>query len=411
MAEIKRLVFPPGFLWGTATAAHQVEGNNIHSDWWEWEQAGGGTEPSGQACGQYELFSKDFNLIKKLHNNAHRLSLEWARLEPKCGWFDPQEVKHYRKVLSSLKKRGIKTFVTLHHFTNPSWFAQKGGFVKRANLQYFEKYVSYCAKNFGDLVDAWITINEPNMYVGAAYLQGLWPPQKRSLWLSLKVMLNLALAHRRAYQILHQKFTDCQVGAAVSYQSIHPTRKKLINRLLCWVVKFFSNNFFYFLTGKTHDFLGLNYYQNVKISWRIFKLFLSSSEEKIEEEQDDYFSGETTDLGWNIYPRGIHEVVVEAYRKYRKPIFITENGVADSKDTRRKDFIQDHLRWLYEAIKEGIDVRGYFYWTLLDNFEWALGFKPKFGLAKTDYSTLRRNFRPSARFYAEVCQNNAILDL
>jgi len=249
------------------------------------------------------------------------------------------------------------------------------------------------------------------MYVGAAYLQGLWPPQKRSLWLSLKVMLNLALAHRRAYQILHQKFTDCQVGAAVSYQSIHPTRKKLINRLLCWVVKFFSNNFFYFLTGKTHDFLGLNYYQNVKISWRIFKLFLSSSEEKIEEEQDDYFSGETTDLGWNIYPRGIHEVVVEAYRKYRKPIFITENGVADSKDTRRKDFIQDHLRWLYEAIKEGIDVRGYFYWTLLDNFEWALGFKPKFGLAKTDYSTLRRNFRPSARFYAEVCQNNAILDL
>lgn len=400
---MRKLEFPKDFLWGTATAAHQVEGNNIHSDWWVWEQSGGGAEPSGRASNQYELYKEDFQLAKSLNNNAHRLSLEWARLEPEKGKFSLKEVAHYRDVLKTLKDLGLVTFVTLHHFTNPQWFAKLGGFSRRKNLAHFENYVKFCAKNFGELADFWLIINEPNVYVALAYLRGLWPPQKKSLLLGSRVFLNLARAHRRAYKILHRELPTCQVSSAINLSAFQPKSKNILNSLFCKIIKFIGDDLFLFLTRKSYDFIGINYYFSKKVSLTISKLFPKP------QEMEEILLDGRSDLGWGIYPRGIYEVIMDSARRLKKPIYITENGIADEADAKRGKFIVEHLKWVHKAIEDGADVRGYFYWSLIDNFEWAFGFKPRFGLFEVDYKTWERKPRKSASLYAEICKNNSLL--
>ncbi len=156
----QKLVFPKNFLWGAATAAHQVEGNNLYNDWWAWEKKGGGTKPSGIACDHYKRFEEDFELAKKLNHNAHRLSIEWSRIEPEEGQWDEEVVKHYQEVLQSLKDKEMKTFVSLFHVTLPLWFAKKGGFEKKENIEYFKKFALFAASAFADKVDFWVTVNE-----------------------------------------------------------------------------------------------------------------------------------------------------------------------------------------------------------------------------------------------------------
>jgi beta-glucosidase len=395
------LIFPKEFLWGTATAAHQVEGNNSNSDWWHWEKRRKTVPNSNLACDHYHLYKEDFGLAKEiLHNNAHRLSVEWARIEPKEGCFNEKELLHYKKVLGELKRLGLKTMVTLHHFTNPLWFARKDGWEKKENLKYFERYVSFCTKEFGNLVDYWIVINEPNVYTTMSYIRGFWPPEKKNLFIALKVFLNLASAHERAYQIIHRANPASQVASSINmtYFKTEPFFEKSIIK----IIEIIANYSFILLSPQSWDFIGINYY-----FLHQFDLNKISLIKKIK--RTDFLKlieGERDDLGRPVYPQGIYEIVKKAWSRFKIPIIITENGIADEKDSKRSRFIVDHLTWLNQAIKEGVDVRGYFYWSLMDNIEWSLGKKAKFGLFETDYKTLKRIPRKSAFLYGKICQNN-----
>lgn len=385
----EKIVFPKDFLWGSATAAHQVEGNNIHSDWWAWEKNGGTKEASKLACDHYRRFEEDFDLIQKLNQNAHRFSIEWARIEPKEGKWDKEALKHYRKVLESLRKRKIKSFVTLFHFTLPLWFAQKGGFSQIENLKYFERYTQFLVKNLGDLVDFWLTINEPNIYVSTSYLGGLWPPQKRSLLQSIKVFINLAKAHKKAYKIIHEFKSDAKVGMAMNISTYNSFGGYFIGMIFSKLTKLLISDSFYLLTQNFHDFLGVNYYFFRNFSIRTLKMTHAVY----------------SDLGWLIYPKGLYDVCLDL-KKYHLPIYITENGIADKKDILRTEFVLNHLRWLFKAIEEGVDVKGYLHWTLMDNYEWTYGFKPRFGLVAMDPITRERKIRKSALVYAKICKAN-----
>jgi len=401
-AKEDSLEFPEGFLWGTATAGHQVEGNNVNSDWWAWENSRKDIEKSGRACDHYHLFKKDFRLIKNvLHNNAYRFSIEWSRIEPSEGVFDADAVAHYKNVLAELRRLGIKSMATLFHFVSPLWFSQKGGWEKESNLKYFERFVKLCCKEFGDKIDYWIVINEPNIYVGNCYLKGEWPPQKHSILLTLKVYKNLISAHKLAYDLIHRKKKEAIVGSAV-----HMMAFKCFGFLikpLCFLERYLFNFSFIDLTKKYNDFVGVNYYGMFipKLSDFFLRNLNTDRYKKTVE-------GKVGGFGWPIYPEGIYEVVLSAWKKYKLPIIITENGCANHEDLMRQRYIIDHLTWLHQVLREGVDVRGYFYWSLMDNYEWHLGRSVRFGLFEVDYDSLERILRESAMVYSEIAKTNSI---
>ncbi len=396
-----KVKFPKNFYWGAATSAHQVEGGQVN-DWSEWEK--GNAERlareakdywqkwqqekfpemfqsrnyiSGRACDHYHRFKEDFGIAKDLNHNAHRFSIEWSRIEPKEGRIDEKEIEHYRQVLVALKERGLEPFVTLYHWPLPNWLAKKGGWLNPKAPYYFDRYVKIISENLFDYVRFWITINEPNVYSGASYFRGIWPPQEKSILKYFKVLNSLVKAHRLAYQSLHLIDLDCQVGISknnVYFENI-PLGDYFWNK--CFLNKIKNNQ----------DFIGLNYYAH-----RRFPKNKNLS---------------VSDMGWEIYPEGVYHVL-KGLKKYNKPIYITENGLADKSDKKRAQFIKDHLVWVHKAIEEGIDVKGYFYWSLLDNFEWDKGFWPRFGLVGVDYQTFERKIRPSAEIYARICKENSL---
>jgi beta-glucosidase len=401
LSEKTILKFPKNFYWGAATSAHQVEGGNVN-DWSEWEKRNAKRlakqaksywqkwqqeqfpamfNPenyiSGRACDHYHRFQEDFDIAKSLNHNAHRFSIEWSRIEPKEGKFNQKEIEHYRQVLLALREREIEPFVTLYHWPLPVWLAKKGGWLNPKTLYYFDRYVKIVSENLFDYVNFWITINEPNVYVSHSYFKGTRPPQKKSVFKYLKVVGHLIRAHQLAYRSLHLIDLDCQVG--IAKHDIHFENIPLAD--------YFWNDYFRDKIKEQQDFIGLNYY-----SYRSFPKKRNLP---------------VSDLGGQIYPEGICHILRDA-KRYNKPIYITENGLADAKDEKRAKFIRDHLCWVYKAIQEGVDVRGYFYWSLIDNFEWDKGFWPRFGLVEVDYKTLERKIRPSAYEYARICKENTI---
>ena len=370
------LKFPENFYWGTSTSAYQVEGG-IKNDW----SKIGGQYDAGQACDHYNRFEQDFDLAKAMNNNAHRFSIEWARIEPKPGEFDQKEIEHYRKVISALRERGLEPFVALNHYTLPTWFAKSGGWLCKENIKYFIRYAEFLVKSLPQ-VKFWITFNEPYLYSSFSFFEKRWPPFEKNFFKFLKVLNNLLDAHNKTYQIIHKDFPGKMVGMSE-------------------FVMFFSGflspikniRYFYFLNKikNYQDFIGLNYYLHHSL-FEVLKLS----------------HGEKTDMGWEICPEGIYHVLKDL-KKYNRPIYITENGLADAKDEKRTKFIIEHLKWVHKAIEEGIDVRGYFHWSLLDNFEWDKGFEPRFGLIEIDYNNnLKRIPRPSSKIYAEICKNNGL---
>lgn len=359
------------FLYGAATSAHQVEGNNVHNDWWMWERGDTKRHRSGKAVDHYSRFREDLALAASLGHNAHRLSLEWSRIEPNEGKWNQKEIAHYREVLSELKKLGLTSFVTLHHFTNPIWLARKGGWENPETVRLFQRYTEKVAEELGDLIDFWVTINEPVVYAMQSYWRRLWPPQKKSWWAVERVLRNLARGHKQAYDTIHTHFARAQVGVAKHFiAELSPIPDWWFNRR-------FLNK-----TRGYHDFLGVNYYFPSK--WQAW-------------------GGEKSDIGWPIYPEGLTDILL-SLRSWQLPIYITENGVADARDALRPDFIRDHLRAVEKAQEQGVDVRGYLHWSLLDNFEWHLGFGPKFGLVEVDYETLQRRPRKSAYIFKAIIE-------
>lgn len=388
------------FLWGAATSAHQVEGNN-HNDWTEWEKLGRVQrgEHSGLAAGHYDRYAQDFALAKDLGHTVHRLSLEWSRIEPRPGFIDPQAIAHYRQVLLELHRLGLEPMVTLWHFTNPIWIAQQGGWRNRATVDCYGRYVMAVVRELGDLVKYWITINEPTVYSSFAFMLGYWPPEQKNPLVAWGVIRNFVQAHRLAYQIIHRHWPAARVGVANNLSNFVPARPtNVADKALTVLAHYWHNQWWLDQTYIDQDFIGLNYYFHhpLKFKFTNWRNWFRPEPEP---------AAPKNDLGWEINPAGLGRIL-HFLSTYNRPIIITENGLADAEDTKRAAFIRDHVAVMKNAMKAGIRIEGYVYWSLLDNFEWREGFKPRFGLVEVDYQTQKRTVRPSAYTFREIIQRS-----
>jgi len=411
----KLLKFPKDFYWGASTSAHQVEGGN-KNDWTEWEKEN--TEAlaknahdhlqlwqlelfpealklknyiSGKAVDHYNRYEEDFDVAKSLGMNAQRISIEWSRIEPKEGKFDEKEIEHYRNVIFALHDRGIEPIVGLWHWTNPLWFRDMGGWANRKAPHYFARYAAKLANELGGNVKYWITLNEPLVYAGHGYLNGDWPPQKRNIFLYLKVLHHLESAHRRGSNAIRIIDRESLIGLAkhnIFFDSTGGSTNRILKRLGdWWWNRHFLNN-----VKKHVDFIGLNNYFRSVVRYGFGK----------------NVTDEVSDLDWELYPYSVYETL-KGLKRYRKPVIVTESGLADAKDDRRANYIQEVLTGVHKAINEGVDVRGYLHWSLLDNFEWDKGFWPRFGLVEVDYKDgLKRKVRGSAKDYSKIIKANAV---
>jgi beta-glucosidase len=419
MKEDKNLdIFPEQFFWGASTASHQVEGGN-KNQWTAWELANAkelaqtahqrigwlanwrevreqAEQPenyiSGRGVEHYKRYEEDFDLVKQLNLNSFRFGIEWARLEPEEGKWDSAAFDHYRRYIKQLRKRGIEPFMNLWHWTHPVWFDEKGGFEKKENLVYFERFVQKVAEELLDDVTYIITINEPNVYATFSYLTGEWPPEKTGKWQFLKVYWNLTRAHRRAYKVLKTVKPGLQIGVAAQLANIqakHP--HSLLDRFSTKWMRYFWNWWFLNRVKRHQDFVGFNYYFTDYYRGMIKR---------------DNPSVPLNDLGWYMEPEGLYPLLLRVWSHYKKPIIITENGVADSADQYRQWWIEETIVAMERALSQGVEVHGYLHWSLLDNFEWKYGWWPKFGLVEVDRENgMKRHIRPSAKWFAERIKN------
>jgi beta-glucosidase len=415
MKEI--LNFPPGFYWGAGTSSHQIEGGQ-NNDWTLWEKINAqklaenseksfvwnpnwtkfkdeATNPknyiSGPACDSWNRFEEDFNIVSFLGLSAYRFSIEWSRVEPKDGEFDESAISRYKGMINSLRKRKIEPFVTLWHWTLPIWMAEKGGTLSPEFPEKFKRYTEKLVKSFGNDVKFWITLNEPTLQTSFAYLKKTWPPQKRCPRFYFRALKNLSLAHKNAFNVIKTNFPNSEIGIAEHVVSYEMTKPTFINKVLKKFADYFSNYFFLNKIKNHQDFVGLNHYNRNVINNGFKK------NPNIEQ----------TDFGWEFHPESIYQALVEL-KKYNKPIYITENGIADADDTMREKFIARAVSSIHQAICAGVDVRGYFYWSLLDNFEWDKGFWLRFGLVKVDFETKERTVRDSAFIYKTIAEDNRL---
>lgn len=379
--------FPKNFLFGSATAAHQIEGGQ-KNDWSEWEKkAGRITDGSDStiACDSWNKWLKDIALLKKTNQNAYRFSIEWSRIEPEEGRFSAKAIARYKKMLLELKRRGIASMVTLFHFSLPLWLSRIGGFANKKSVYYFSRFAEKMAKEFGQIVYLWVTINEPQGYLLDGYIIGDHCPGEKNLFKAFFVIRkNLEKAHIEAYKKM-KPLVKGSVGAVEHLVALKPIVPGFLNHLWVRITHFFTTIIFIQPIIKYTDFIGINYYHKFKVQFWSPRITKAS---KI-----------LNDFGWGINQEGLYQVIMESAR-WRKPMYITENGIADAKDQHRADFIRDAFKNIEKALKKKADLRGYFHWTLLDNFEWAKGYTMKFGLFTRD-----RLPRPSANFYAEQIKN------
>ena len=409
--------FPPDFMWGAGTSSHQVEGNNCGNDWWAAEQAGQVPHQSGEASQQYQLYERDFEMAKSWGHNAHRFSIEWSRIEPAKGEWNPEATAHYRDVIQALRQRGLEPVVTLHHFTNPNWFTRQGGWLQPESTALFTRYVNYVQTHIGMDVTYWLTINEPTVYVMQGYVNGEWPPFVRSSWRqAILACRRLAQAHLAAYRTLHQNRPEVQVGFAHSAPWVEPCNPaSRMDRVAAALRDRILNDAFFQLIGtplrsssRRHgalDFLGVNYYTRAVV--RSVGMGLAAVLGRACHEPHHHNQGEMSDIGWEAYPTGFARVL-DKYRVLGIPLLITENGIATTDETQRSQYLYDHLVQLGESIERGVPVMGYLYWSLIDNFEWAEGNRARFGLAAVDYQTQTRSPRPSAALFENVCRTSQI---
>jgi beta-glucosidase len=402
--------FPDKFLWGAATSAHQVEGDNNNNDWWKWEQHGGGLEPSGAACMHYQLYRQDFDLVQSLGHNCHRLSIEWSRIQPRPGEFSTEALAHYKDVIRALRQRHIEPVVTLHHFTNPQWFADQGGWAGPNAVDLFCAYVDKVVNELSEDVTYWVTINEPLIYLFFSFIAGDWPPNQRSLLLAGRVRKNLIRGHIRAYRLIHaiyakQKKNRPLVSIAHHMPIYLACTDRIRDRFSVWARNRLVNRNMLdiFIKARALDYIGVNYYSRTLVhtdGWSAQEIMFKSCAH-----HDDVLVKNS--MGWEVYPEGIYKSLM-ILRRYKMPIFILENGICTDDDRLRWEYIKQHIAQVHKAIQQGVEVIGYTYWSLMDNYEWDKGFVPRFGLIGIDYKTGARIVRPSARNYATVCTTNRL---
>ena len=427
------------FLWGAATSSHQVEGHNRHNDWWAWEEAGSieGGVRSGAATDHLNRFREDLRLARDMGLNSYRFSVEWSRLEPEEGRWNSEAIDWYAELVAECERLGLMPMATLHHFTSPQWFAQAGGFTGARAPEKFGRFVSAVAKSIGPRIPLWCTINEPVVYVIGAYLGRFMPPAIHSPKHAAVAFANLLRSHAVAYDTLHARIRErrgpwaahpLRVGYAHNMLSFraasrfHPLEAAIASRLdrlynFAWIDATMGKKPRFRLPGlipgvpapeelhgrRTADFIGVNYYTRAYVQWRP----RTKDPNQLEgvpigisfARRRDHAS----DLEWAIDPAGFGKLL-KRVGAYGLPVYVTENGIADRDDYRRPKFLVDHLSEIGQAIEGGVDVRGYFHWSLIDNFEWIKGFWPRFGLHAVDYTTLDRKSTRSARLYRDIIQ-------
>lgn len=461
-SQTTSLKFPDGFLWGVATSHFQVEGNpdeiaSRASDWASWTATEGkilDRSTADRACDFFSRYQADIDLCQQLNLNAFRLSLNWAALLPAAGQmkFSEPSKQFYRELLRELKNRGFTTFVTLFHFCLPTWLSEVGGWNNKQTIEEFHKFTQLAVEEFGDLVDFWLTLNEPLAYAYQGYIEGAWPPgHKGDYVLAFEAIRNMLEGHARAYRTIHEMIKDARVSFTVHWipfvarNKASPLdtlsrfmRDEIFNHVWMRAVETGNLQFPPPLIAEKRirkitgiipdlrgavDYLGINYYtrQVCEFGWGwppdLFGL------------RSDLTEFETSALGWEVYPQGLYELLTQGLDPYRlddqgraRDIYITENGFSSMfsadltdgdwslDDELRIRYLTSHLVALQKAIADGANVKGYLHWSLLDNFEWAEGLRARFGLVRVSYPTLERTLRKSASIYAEIARNNAIVD-
>ena len=430
--DTQNIHFPNSFAWGTATAAHQVEGNNTNNNWYDWEhQLDENNQPrihngdkSILAADHWNRYPDDIKLMKDLGVNHYRFSIEWSKIEPQNGDYNVESIQHYRDLCDSLIKNNITPVVTLHHFTHPTWFEKLGAFEKKENIDHFIEYSEYAFNNLKDLVPIWCTINEPSVFVSQGYFNGIFPPGKKDPVLAATVLENLLFAHTKTYKHLKSLNggDNAQIGLVKNIFQFDPLRRW---HILDWAFSKVLNNVFthstldYFKKGystfslpgmvKKHmenndavgamDFIGLNYYSRMHVKGQANLTEPFVFEKRAKDIQ--------TDMDYALYPEGFYEAL-HTISTLKKPIYVTENGVADQGNNIREIFIKRYLYALNKGLQDGLDIRGYFYWTLMDNFEWSEGYKMKFGLYEVDFETQERTLRESSNLFAKMVKKPGV---
>jgi beta-glucosidase len=406
--------FPPKFLWGAATAAHQVEGNNVNSDNWLLERAPNTMykEPSGDACDHYHLYEQDINQLADLGFNAYRFSIEWARIEPEKGFFSRAELEHYRRMLEVCHKRGLTPLVTYSHFTLPRWFAYQGAWENPESADLFARYCEKATAHLGDLTAYAATFNEPDIpYLfhwinlpnapAGMDLAGIMAAQKAGLRQHLnapqfssfligdaeKSRENMMAAHTKAKSAI-KSARNIPVGLTLAMEDDQPEgsdsryAEKQAEVYIPWLK-----------LAKQDDFIGVQTYTRSRIASKALP---------------PQQGAELTQMGYEFYPESLEHTVRLAAKETAVPVIVTENGVATEDDTRRVEYIRRALAGVKRCIDDGIDVRGYIHWSLLDNFEWIFGYMPKFGLIAVDRETQKRTVKPSAIVLGKIAKANSL---
>jgi beta-glucosidase len=407
------------FLWGVATSAFQLEGSP-YADWTSWDAILSSTP---DVTNHYKLYKDDLELLKELGVNAYRFSIEWSRIQPGENRWDDKAIAHYQEIIDILRQNNIEPMVTIHHFTHPLWFIKKYPWHLDTSI---EKFLEYTEKILSMIknVRYWITFNEPYVLLLGGYLEGCMPPGIKDVPLALKALENMLICHGKAYDLIHACIPGAMVSVAHNMAAFAPWRRwNPLDRLLSKIAKHFYNHSLLdaFLTGRLYvkfpftkateitlpiqdkfDFFGVNYYTRLHMRFNPFKKM------GIELRHRDIDGYGLTDMGWEIHPGGLEKVLRYA-SKLHVPLIITENGIATHDDDRKIKFMKGHIDAIEKCIKNGLDVKGYFYWSLIDNYEWLQGLDARFGLYKVDFDTLERKPTKAALYFSYLIKSRAFL--
>lgn len=390
---------PEGWMWGVATAAHQIEGGNVNNDWWRFEHTPGtGTaESSGDATDSWNRWLEDLQLVKDMGLDSYRFSLEWSRIEPAEGEFSLVALEHYRLMMVAAHEMGLKNSVTFHHFTTPQWAADKGGWTNPEMADLFARYCDIAVQHLGDHIDIAATFNEPNIVALLGYGIGVFPPGHKDMDEAMAATRVFVEAHKRARDVIKAGPGTFPVGLtlAVGDLVIHPEGDSEGPGLRFTGMPPADNQMSqlmsgaYFAVAKDDDYIGVQTYNTMHMST-----------EGVELHKPDHWR--YTQMGWTFTPEALGHTVRQTAAATGVPVIVTENGVATADDEERIEYYSRSLAALREAMDDGVDVRGFFAWSLLDNFEWAEGYRPLFGMVAVDRLTFERTPKPSSAWYAAL---------
>lgn len=404
-------------LLGAATAATQIEGSDENNNWARFAKEGKVYDKSTpvRACDHYNRFREDIDLMAEMGIEIYRFGIEWSRIEPVEGAFDPEALAHYREEIEYMLSRGIRPMLTIHHFTNPIWFEDMGGFTSRRSVELYMRFAERVMDTLGDLVEDYITINEPNVYATNSLFYGTWPPEKKSLSALVKAFTNMTACHIKAYEMIHRKraemgkaptrvsfanhlrvFAPKDEGRAWHRISAKATdwlfQEAITRAMMTGECKFPVMQPRGITKGRYYDFIGINYYSRSTVS---------GISDGVRE--DCYVN----DLGWEIYHEGLIELANRLYEKYEAPVFVTENGTCDNTDSFRPLFVYDQLKLISETENH---IERYYHWSFLDNFEWREGESARFGLVHVDYETQHRTVNNSGKLYRSIIEHKGVTD-